>query len=90
MKEWRIAARRMWRASLGTEVEGDLGFVAAAGAFAVANSAAKSRFIGDRRPENFDDGALYDVALPYGPRLRRLRIPPGFSARGDLLDAFDF
>ena len=60
------------------------------GAFAFANSAAKSRFIGDRRLENFDDGALYDVALPYGPRLRRLRIPTGFSARGNLRDASDF
>jgi hypothetical protein len=90
IKVWRIAARHMWRASLGTEVEGDPGFVAAAGAFAVANSAAKSRFIGDRSPENFDVGAFYDVALPYGPGLRRLRIRPGFSARGNFRDASDF
>ena len=63
----------------------------AAGAFAVRKDADKDRLIADRRPRNAGESQPGPVRLPYAPRLRRMRLPPGkglWLAKRDLSNCF--
>lgn len=75
MGEWRSAVRWMVRVSLMATVPGeDSRPWEAAGAFAVAKSAAEDRLIGNRRPRKAPEKQGRPPPLPFGPRLRRLRL----------------
>lgn len=76
--EWRSAVCRVMRAGLLAMFPGSEARPAeSAGAFAVPKSSTEDRLIGDRRPRNAMEEQARAPLLPYGPRLRHLRLRHG-------------
>ena len=79
MPEWRCLLRRMARCGLLSVVgPQEVPPYLVAGAFAAPKSAVKDRLIGDRRPQNSQEGSIADPNLPYVWDLLRLHLQRTF------------